>query len=189
MTILSAARRPLLGLLLMTIALPRPAATAQSATGVSPNWRDLELWTRTISATREVEHALGLQLAGSSGTILLSFAGRIDPRGPAPQPRQIDVVVAPALFSNPNAVRPVTLRLTADQGTPLAFSVDLTSNLRSDDPAPGAVVRSAVASMRAADFDRLADAKVLEGSSFGSDFVFRADQIRAMRDLADRLKL
>ncbi len=161
---------------------------AQSVTGVVPKWADLETWARTIDATKEIEHGLGLQLSGTGGTMMLSFSGRLSTRTLAP-PASILAVAAPPILANPNVIRTASLRFIADDGTDARAVIDVTSGLRVDDPAPGAVVRSATVQMPAADFARLAKAKTLKVTIFGSDSLVRIDQIKAMQTLAGRLKL
>ena len=161
---------------------------SQSVTGVVPNWGDLETWTRAITATREAEHGLGLHLNGTGGMMLLSFAGRLDIRTPTPPP-SLHVVMAPPLMGNPNIVRAPTLVFIADDGTDARAVIDATGSVRVDDAAPGAIVRSATGRVTASDFARLAKAKTIKATVFGSESLVRIDQIKAMQALADKLKL
>ena len=161
---------------------------AQSVTGVVPKWADLETWARPIAATSEVEHGLGLQFGGTGGMMMLSFSGRISTRTSAP-PTSIGAVVAPPVLANPNVIRKASLTFIADDGTDLRAVIDVSSSLRVDDPAPGAVIRSASVQIPAADFARLTKAKTLKVTVFGSDSLVRIDQIKAMQSLADKLKV
>jgi hypothetical protein len=162
---------------------------AQSSTGVMPNWSDLETWSRLVPGTRENELGLGLQLSGTAGPMLLSFSGRLDTRSPTVPPKEVAVIIAPGLMANPNALRTPTLRFTLDEGLKTASSIDATSGLRVDDPAPGAIIHSAATSLRAAEFIKLCTVQTLKANVFGFDVQFRADQIKGMRALAERLHL
>lgn len=161
---------------------------AQSVTGVVPNWRDLETWTRAITSTKEVEHGLGLHLSGTGGTMLVSFAGRMEIRTPVP-PTSLSVVMAPPLMGNPNIVRVPSLVFIVDDGTEARAVIDATGSVRVDDAAPGAIVRSASGRVTASDFARLAKAKTIKAMVFGSEGLVRIDQIKAMQALAEKLKL
>jgi hypothetical protein len=161
---------------------------SQSVTGVVPNWGDLEAWTRTITSTKEVEHGLGLHLSGTGGVMLVSFAGRVDMRTPTP-PASLLVVMAPPLMGNPNIIRVPTMAFVVDDGTTARAVIDATGSVRVDDAAPGAIVRSATGRVSASDFARLAKAKTIKATVFGSESLVRIDQIKAMQALADKLKL
>jgi hypothetical protein len=159
---------------------------AQSVTGVVPNWGDLETWARAIASTREVEHGLGLQLSGTGGVMLLSFSARLDARSPA-APAALQVVMAPPLMGNPNLVRTPSLVFLLDEGTEDRALIDATGSVRVDDAAPGAIVRSATGRLTAGDFARLAKAKTVKATVFGSQSLVRIDQLKAIQALATRL--
>ena len=187
------ARTPWLGRFLALAALVAatglPAAPhAQSVTGVIPNWGDLQPLTRAITATREVEHGLGLHFSGPEGVMMVSFAGRVSLRTLAP-PTSLTVVMAPPIMSNPNLLRKPTLVFLADDKTDDRKLIDASGSVRVDDPAPGATVRSAMGRIGAAEFVRLTKAKTLTAEVFGSMTTVRPDQIQAMKALAEKLKL
>jgi hypothetical protein len=160
----------------------------QSVTGVVPNWSDLETWSRPIPGAREVEHGVGLHVSGPGGTMLLSFSGRLSLRTLRP-PASLLVVLAPPLLSNPNVIRKPTLIFVADDGTKEREVIDATASVRVDDPAPGAIVRSATGRVSAPSFLRLTEAKMIAGEVFGAEVAFRPDQMKALQDLAAKLKL
>ncbi len=171
------------------LAVSMPASfRAQSVTGVVPNWRDMETWTRAITSTREVEHGLGLHVSGTGGTMLVSFAGRMDVRTPA-APSALQIVMAPPLMGNPNLVRRPNLIFVVDEGTEDRAVIDLSETVRVDDASPGAIVRSATARVSAANFVRLAKAKTIKGTIFGSESLMRLDQIKGLQALAEKLKM
>lgn len=187
------ARTPWLGRFLALTTLTAmtclPAAPrAQSVTGVTPNWGDLQPFTRSITASREVEHGLGLHLSGPEGIMMVSFAGRLSLRTLA-APTGLTVVMAPPVMSNPNLIRKPTLVFLADDKTDDREVIDASGSVRVDDPAPGATVRSALGRIGAADFVRLTKAKTLTAEVFGSMTTVRPDQIQAMKALAEKLKL
>lgn len=163
--------------------------SGQSAAGVMPTWADLESWSRPIVATRQVEHGLGLQVPSAGGIVMMSFSGRVDSRSSTTPASDVMVVIAPPPTANPNVVRTLQLRLLADPGTNRAVSLDLSGSLVTDDPAPGAIVRSATGTMRAVDFVKIAAATSLKGNAFGSELAFSGDQVKAMLALARRLRL
>lgn len=159
---------------------------AQSVTGVMPNWKDLETWSLPIS--REIDQGLGLQLASSGGVMMVSFSARVPQNSTAP-PKDVFIVTAPSLVSNPNVLRTPSLRFTADPRTRNEKSFDLSGTLRVDDPSPGAIISSASSLMRTEDFIRLCQAIAITGNVFGSDVTLRDDQIKALRALAERLHI
>ncbi len=161
---------------------------AQSVTGVTPNWGDLQPFTRAVTATREVEHGLGLHFSGPDGIMMVSFAGRLSLRTLAP-PTGLTVVMAPPVMANPNLIRKPTLIFLADDTTDAREVIDASGSVRVDDPAPGATVRSALGRIGAADFVRLTKAKTLTAEVFGSMTTVRPEQIQAMKALAEKLKL
>jgi hypothetical protein len=67
--------------------------------------------------------------------------------------------------------------------------IDATASVRVDDPAPGAIVRSATGRVSAPSFLRLTEAKTIAGEVFGAEVAFRPDQMKALQDLAAKLKL
>jgi len=159
---------------------------AQSVTGMVPNWRDLETWTRAITSTREVEHGLGLHLAGTGGVMLVSFSGRLDVRSPV-APSSVQVVMAPPLMGNPNLVRMPSLIFRVDEGTEDRTEIDATRSVRVDDAAPGAIVRSGTGRISASELARLAKAKTVKATVFGSESLVRIDQLKALQGLAAKL--
>ncbi len=187
------ARTPWLGPVLALAAIAAvtslPAVPrAQSVTGVSPNWGDLQPFTRSITASREVEHGLGLHFSGPDGVMMVSFAGRLSLRTMA-APASLSVVMAPPVMTNPNLIRKPTLVFVADDKTGDREVVDASGSVRVDDPAPGATVRSATGRIGAGDFVRLSKAKTLTAEVFGSMTTVRPEQIEAMKALADKLRL
>jgi hypothetical protein len=152
-------------------------------------WRDRESWSRPIEGTRQTELGLGLQVAGRSGTVFVAFAGRLDQRNPALPPAEMTLQVSVGKLSNPTIVRRPTLRLDVDPDEDTRVVFDLSRRMIVDDPTPGAIVENGVATLRASDFSRLCDAKVIKGEALGFEMTFRDDQIEAVRALGDRLHL
>lgn len=172
---------------LVTAVAVSPVA-AQQLMGLRAEWGDLQTWTTEIGNTREQEVGLGLHLSGSSGGTLLAFIARVDTRRPNEPPTEIVAQVAIASLTNPNTVRQPTLAFVIDPGGE-ASSLDLTGRLVVDDSTPGGSVQNGVAVFPAEDFISLASAEVIEGEVLGFDAELRPDQIRAIRDFAERLHL
>ena len=164
------------------------AVGAQSVTGVVPNWGDMETWTRAIASTREVEHGLGLHVSGTGGVMLLSFSSRVEVRAPT-APSAVQVVMAPPLMGNPNLVRTPSLVFLIDDGIETRAVIDATGSVRVDDASPGAIVRSATGRVSASEFGRIAKAKTVKATVFGSDSLLRLDQIKALQALATKLQI
>jgi hypothetical protein len=177
----------LLGTFMLT-AVVAAMPQAQSVTGVVPNWTDLETWARPLASAREVEHGLGLHVSGPTGPMMLSFTGRLSLRS-ATAPASLQVVMAPPVMANPNLIRKPTLVFIADDGAKAREVIDATSSVRVDDPAPGAIVRSATARISADAFRRLTTAETLTAEVFGAEVTIRPDQIKAMQALAAKLRL
>lgn len=175
--------------LLGLAALVPPTTSAQMLVGLRSEWGDLETWTHALESSRETELGLGLQLNGSTGTTLVAFMGRLSLRDPKTPPRDLDVQVGTGKMTNPNLVRRSILTFLADEGTPKARTVDLSSQLRVDNPSPGAIITDGVSRIDAADFVRLASATKLKATVLGFDVTFRQDQITALKSLATRLQM
>jgi hypothetical protein len=162
---------------------------AQQLAQLRAEWGDLETWSRYLEGTRESELGLGLQVSGPSGLTFVAFLGRLDVRNPTVPPREITVQVGAGRLANPNLIRRPVLIFVADDRTTRRVEYDLTGRLNVDEPAPGAAVENGIASMRAAEFVRLTEAESLQMNMFGFEAVFRPDHLRAMNDLARKLRL
>jgi hypothetical protein len=165
------------------------AAADQRLAMMRAEWGDLETWTHYIQDSRQNELGLGLQAAGPTGTSFVAFTGRLSIRNPTEPPREIGVQIAAGKLSNPNVVRRPSLVFLVNAGETDAFRLDLSERLNVDDPTPGGSAENGVAMMRAADFVRLSSATTLTADVLGFEAEWRDDQIRAMRDFAERLHL
>jgi hypothetical protein len=152
-------------------------------------WSDLESWSRYDESARENELGLGLQVAGPSGMTLVAFTGRLPIRTPVVPPREVGVQIAVGKFTNPNQVRRPTLMFVADPGTDDVVRFDLSDRLNVDDPTPGGGVENGTAMMRVSDFVRIASSTKLAADILGFEATFRADQIIAIRQFGQRLRV
>lgn len=157
--------------------------------GLQANWTDGQSWSTYLEASRETELGLGLQLTGPSGTVPVAFLGRVSVRDPRALPREIQVQAAVGYLGNPTLVRTSVLTLIADATSDRRLALDLSARLVVDDQAPGGIIQNGLATIRAAELVRLAEAETLSGNVLGFEVFFRPDQIRALRAFAERLRL
>ena len=168
------------------------SSLAQSLTGLRPSWSDLETWNRRGSDSREAEVGLGLHLSGSGGTMLLSFAATLNSRTPNAPPSELLITVGAPFNSNPNTVRSGVLRFAVEiedlvKKTSQRTTIDLSSRLTLDNPAPGAVPETGTARMSIAQFTDLAKARTAVAQVIGVDVAFRPDQLKAVQAFAERI--
>jgi hypothetical protein len=181
------ARVPTTGVML-AIALASTMSARQVWPGLQANWKDLESWSRPSDVARVSELGLGLQLAGPAGTVPLAFLGRLSVRDPRVPPNGVQIQIGVGFFNNPNLLRKTVLTLVADAKTDRQAVYDLGARLIVDDPAPGGIIQSGLATMTAAEFSRLVQADAISGDVLGFEVAFRADQVRALRAFAERLQ-
>jgi hypothetical protein len=165
---------------------------AQSLTGLRPSWSDLETWSRKGMDIRETDVGVGLHLSGVGGTMLLSFSATLNSRSPSSAPSEVAVMAGAPLDSNPNTVRTAVLGFVVEiedvvKKTSERKTIDLTSKLILDNPAPGARVENGIAKMTIAQFTDMVKAKTASARIFGADVVFRADQLKAVAAFGERI--
>jgi hypothetical protein len=165
------------------------SGSAQQLMALRAEWADLQTWATDIGNTRERELGLGLQLSGSSGATMLAFMGRVNLRAPNVPPREVVAQIAVGSLSNPNVVRRPVLAFVINPNGEKTSQLDLSSMLTVDDSTPGGSAQNGVAVFAAADFVRLVEADTLSANVFGFDADLRTDQIKAMKDFAERLHL
>jgi hypothetical protein len=177
------------GLAAMLAATTGLAATnAQVLAGLRSEWADLSTWSRALE-NRDIEHGLGLHANGAAGQTMIAFMGIVSSRNPTAPPRELSVQVSTGRMTNPNLMRAARLTLVADEGTPNAKTIDLSSRLTVDNPAPGMIITDGIGRISADEFARLAIAKSIKGNILGFDFTLRADQVAAIKAHAVRLKI
>jgi hypothetical protein len=164
----------------------------QNLTGLRPSWGDLETWNRPGSDNRTTEVGLGLHLSGSGGTMLLSFAATLNSRTPKAPPSELNITVGAPFNSNPNTVRSGVLGFVVEiedliKKTSEKKTIDLSSRLTLDNPAPGAVPENGTARMSIAQFTDLAKARTAVARVIGVDVSFRPDQLKAVQAFAERI--
>lgn len=164
------------------------APSAQVLTGLRAEWGDLSTWSRALD-NRDIEQGLGLHANGAAGQTLIAFTAIVPARSPAASPRELSVQVSTGKMTNPNLVRSPRLTIVADEGAPNAKTIDLSSRLTVDNPAPGMIITDGIGRISADEYARLAAAKSIKGNIIGFDFTLRADQVAAIKAHAVRLKL
>jgi hypothetical protein len=178
--------------LMASLALVSPGAAArapQIPAGAVGQFDDLQTWTKEVDDGRQVELGLGLVVPGGNGAMLVSVTARMR-KGVRLEPaREVVLQVARSVTANPNTLPTPALRFRIDAGTDKAAVLDFTARATVDSPIPGPPARSIVATLRPAEFVRLAGATTLRGYFFDADADFRPDQIRALRAFADLTRL
>jgi hypothetical protein len=164
-------------------------AAGQVPAGAAARFNDLETWTKDVDDGRQVEQGLGLVVPSGNGPLLVSVSARMRKDVRLEPAREVTLQIARAVTANPNATPTFALRFRIDAGTDNAATLDFTTRATADSPIPGPPALSLVATLRPAEFVRLAGATTLRGAFFDGEADFRPDQIRALRDFADRAKL
>jgi hypothetical protein len=169
----------------------RASEPADPQAGYLADWADRSTWRRRDKATGKVEVGLGLVLNGSAGAMRLAFYVE-DPTPIVPaglRPVRFRVAAGPRL--NPGILRTPTLTFTAvvsiDGAKPRPVTIDASSTMTVDNPAPGAPVTSATGTLPQGAIQALADASALSGSILGVPVSFRDDQRGAIRAFRDRV--
>ena len=139
--------------------------------------------------SRQTEKGLSLVLGGKGGEMRLSFSARLEGRFPKNPPASVRLQASADPRINPNTQRTPALEFLVDAKEKKPWSIDLTSELTVDNPAPGAMVNDAIGHIRGADFTRLVKAKTIRANIFMVDVEFRQDQIRALEKYADSIFL
>lgn len=175
-----------------SLALPVAGVAAgdQIEAGYLASWEDKSTWTRPVAGTTAlVEVGVGLVLEGGSGPMRLAFYVVRATRGAASSRPPVDINVRAAAGSrmNPNLIRTPTLSFT--HGSPEADTetIDVSSSMAVNDPAPGAAVESGVAKISAEAFQTMLEAPEIGANIFGAEVTLREDQIEALRAFRDRL--
>ena len=178
------------GLVVATLVLSSFSVSArQISAGVLATSKDLDTWTNYYDDSRQTEKGLSLVLGGKGGEMRLSFSARLEGRFPKNPPASVRLQASADPRINPNTQRTPALEFLVDAKEKKPWSIDLTSELTVDNPAPGAMVNDAIGHMRGADFTRLVKAKTIRANIFMVDVEFRQDQIRALEKYADSIFL
>jgi len=185
------ALRVSLGLVVATLVLSAVSAHArQISAGILATSKDLDTWTNYYDDSRQTEKGLSLILRGNGGESRLSFSARLDGRFPKNAPAQVRLQASADPRINPNTQRTPALEFfVVDAKDKKAWSLDLTSELTVDNPAPGAMVSDAIGYLHGAELTRLVKAKTIHVNIFMVDVEFRQDQIRALEKFADSIFL
>ncbi len=159
------------------------SSVSGQGTELRATWRDLETWSRP-AGSGQTDRGLGLHLSGSAGTVMVAFLVRSTSRGTTSGDVTVQVSTGPLV--NPNRVQTATLVFRGTGQNQQRFSMDLSSRLTVDNPAPGAQVTSGVGRMRAADYERLSRATAVTATVLGLEVAVRPDQLEAMRALSEK---
>jgi hypothetical protein len=173
-------------MILLATVLVLPAQIPAPPMGSS---KDLETWTRDVGDVPDLEHGVGLHLAGDY-PLIVTFAGiklRRDPRAPA---SEVIVQARPAAALDPGRLLSPTLVLMVTGKDKKQTTIDASSRVTTYPPGPFMTTPASV-SLRAAltppEFLSLAGAETARGSMLGLNVTFRPDQLAALRALSDRL--
>jgi hypothetical protein len=178
------------GLVVATLVLSSFSVSArQISAGILATSKDLDTWTNYYDDSRQTEKGLSLVLGGKGGEMRLSFSARLEGRFPKNPPASVRLQASADPRINPNTQRTPALEFLVDAKEKKPWSIDLTSELTVDNPAPGAMVNDAIGHIRGADFTRLVKAKTIRANIFMVDVEFRQDQIRALEKYADSIFL
>jgi hypothetical protein len=178
------------GLVVATLVLSGFSVSArQISAGILATSKDLDTWTNYYDDSRQTEKGLSLVLGGKGGEMRLSFSARLEGRFPKNPPASVRLQASADPRINPNTQRTPALEFLVDAKEKKPWSIDLTSELTVDNPAPGAMVNDAIGHIRGADFTRLVKAKTIRANIFMVDVEFRQDQIRALEKYADSIFL
>lgn len=178
------------GLVVATLVLSSFSVSArQISAGVLATSKDLDTWTNYHDDSRQTEKGVSLVLRGNGGEMRLSFSARLEGRFPKNPPASVRIQASADPRINPNTQRTPALEFLVDAKEKKPWSIDLTSELTVDNPAPGAMVNDAIGQIRGADFTRLVKAKTIRANIFMVDVEFRQDQIVALEKYADSIFL
>jgi hypothetical protein len=175
--------------LLLTGLSSRMPVAAQQPAGLLASWGDLETWSRYDERRNESEVGLGLQPTGKMGPMLLSFSAKFPGKVGIKPPDGIVAQVGVTPSINPNVLRTPTLVFLLDAKTPRASTLDVSQRMSVDAPGPGAVVTNGRATLSPEEFLKLIGATTLHAEILGLQVEIRRDQLRAMRDFAERLHI
>ena len=178
---------------LIAAAVTLPAASSSDQVTAQPvgTFRDLETWTRDTGEVPDSEVGLGLQLAGSDATLLVTFSGvklRRDPRAPA---REVIIIAKPGGKLNTGRTLSPSMMFVAIDKKEQQTTVNLTNRVSSYPPGPFVPGDSYIVSLRASmtpeEFLHISSAETLNATLMGTAIAFRPDQLKALKALGDRL--
>jgi hypothetical protein len=178
---------------LIAAAVTLPAASSRDQVTAPPmgTFRDLEIWTRDVGDVPDSELGLGLHLAGSDATLLVTFSGvklRRDPRAPA---REVEVIAKPGAKLNTGRTLNRSLLFVATDKKEQQKTITMTNRVTTYPPGPFVPGDTYVVSLRAGmtpeEFLHISSAETLKANILGVGVAFRPDQLKALKALGDRL--
>ena len=141
---------------------------------------------RRFAADREGPVARSPRERRRDASVVLA---RLDGRFPKTPPAQIRVQASADPRINPNTQRTPALAFLVDAKGEKPWSLDLTSSMTPNTPAPGAMIDDAIAQILARDFTQMSKAKSIRANIFMVDVEFRPDQLRALQKFAESIFL
>jgi hypothetical protein len=165
---------------------PIAAVIGQDA-GLLAVWKDGEIRSHQIGATRETEVFLGLLPSGPYGTVTLVLSARLPRRPQGEPPGSLQVRAAVGMRVNPNVIRKPVLMFVLDAGSKQAITLDLSERLRGREIEPGTAIDNAIATMSLVEFIQLLRAESVTGQILGLDFSLTSKQRQALREFGDRI--
>lgn len=178
------------GLVVATLVLSGLSVSArQISAGILSNSKDLDTWTTYHDDSRETEKGLSLVLRGNGGEMRLSFSARLEGRFPKNGPAGVRVQASADPRINPNTQRTPALVFLMDAKGEKPWTLDLTSSMTPNTPAPGAMIDDAIAKIVSKDFTQMAKSKSIRANIFMVDVEFRPDQLRALQKFAESIFL
>lgn len=178
------------GLVVATLVLSSfPISARQISAGMLATWKDLDTWTSYHDDSRETEKGLGFIVRGNGGEMRLAFSARLEGRFPKNPPAAVRVQASADPRINPNTQRTPALVFLIDAKGEKPWTLDLTSSMTPNTPAPGAMIDDAIGQIVSKDFAQMAKAKSIRANVFMVDVEFRPDQLRALQKFAESIFL
>jgi hypothetical protein len=144
---------------------------------IRPTWKDLETWSRFNATANETEIGLGLQPSGLSLAFTAIFPGK------SPKPPASEIIIKLALDPNYNStvIRDPRLTFVLDEGQPKLAVLDLSGRFLGNELIPTINLRSGIARMTPAEFQRLTRARGIKVNILNSLVELSKVQLDAMR--------
>jgi hypothetical protein len=147
---------------------------------VFPTWKNLETWSRFNATANETEIGLGLH-SGGSGPLSVAFTATFPGKSPRPPAAGIVVKVALSPSFNPNVVPDPRVTFILDEGLPKLTVLDISASFLGNEVIPTTNLRTGVARMTPAEYQRLTRARGVKATILGATMEFSKVQLDAMR--------
>jgi hypothetical protein len=160
----------------VAVAMCAVSVAAQSPE-IRPTWKDRETWSRFDAAANETEIGLGLQ----PNSLALAFTARFPGKSPTPPASEVIVKVAMGPNFNATVIRAVTFRVILDEGQPKLAVIDLSSRFVGNELMPTTNLRSGIARLTPAEYQRITRARGVRVDVLGAEVPLSKVQLDAMR--------